>query len=458
VSAHTLYELTPSQELSMLNRHWTLHKSIVNIATSVTFDAPLERHLLAEAIRLCVLRWDAFAIRIVKEGKTFRQYFGDRDCLYVEQREFSDPAAMKRFFARRAAARIPLVGSPQAGFVVFTAPDGRTGIYSVICHLIMDSWAIARFYRDVIDVYWALSNREPLPAPPYDHEPILLKELEYHHSARTQSDRTFWEQEIGVSQPLFTSLKGSGVLARYRRMIRNPRARQCWVQHLRTKADHVVLTVSPEDVARFQAFLNEAKLPSMQALFALALRLYLAKVNDRTEDVTMGVNVARRATVAEKNSGGSRVQNLTLRTVMPESMTFIEALELLMDKQNQLFRHADFSSMEMLFLPHRLYADLGSRPGTGYCDALMTFQPTPMAVGHGLHCSTDWHCNGAFSMLSYLTVMDDDASGGLRCYWERQVHHLPVSTIRACHSFMVAVMRAGTERPSITVGELMDLS
>jgi hypothetical protein len=61
VSAHTLYELTPSQELSMLNRHWTLHKSIVNIATSVTFDAPLERHLLAEAIRLCVLRWDASA-------------------------------------------------------------------------------------------------------------------------------------------------------------------------------------------------------------------------------------------------------------------------------------------------------------------------------------------------------------------------------------------------------------
>jgi len=29
--------------------------------------------------------------------------------------------------------------------------------------------------------------------------------------------------------------------------------------------------------------------------------------------------------------------------------------------------------------------------------------------------SVDWVCNGAFSLLCYLTVMDDDGSGGLRC-------------------------------------------
>jgi hypothetical protein len=195
----------------------------------------------------------------------------------------------------------------------------------------------------------------------------------------------------------------------------------------------------------------------MQALFALALRLYLAKVNGRAEDVTFSVNVARRATLAEKNSGGCRVQNLTLRLPMPEDLTFVEALELLLDKQNQLFRHADFSSLELQFLPHRLFADQGSRPGTGYCDTLLTFQPVPMAVGHGLTCSTDWHCNGAFSLLSYLTIMDDDCSGGLRCYWERQVHHLPVAVIMDCHEFMLKALRAGTAEPSITLGELMSL-
>lgn len=458
MSGRTLYELAPSQELSMLNRFWTLHKSIVNIATSVTIHAPLDRRLLAEAVRVCVLRWDAFGIRFVKQGKEYRQYFGDRDCLYVEQQAFTDPVAMQRFFDKRAAERIPLVESPQAGFVVFTTPDGDTGIFSVICHLIMDAWAIAMFYRDVIDVYWALSRGEPLPRPPSDYEPILVRELEYHHSVRSQADREFWEREISVSQPLFTSLKGPKPLERYRRWTRNPTARQCWTQHLRTKADHVVLRVSPTDIASFQEFLDEKRLSSMQALFVLALRLYLAKVNGGTDDVTIGVNVARRATLAEKNSGGSRVQNLTLRTVLPAHLTFLEALEQLVDKQNTLFRHADFSSMELIYLPHRFYADRGSRPGTGYCDTLMTFQPVPMAVGHGLSCSTDWHCNGAFSLPAYLTVMDDDGSGGLRCYWERQVRYVPVEVIRDCHEYMLKVMRAGVSSPSVTLGELLLLA
>ena len=43
------------------------------------------------------------------------------------------------------------------------------------------------------------------------------------------------------------------------------------MQHLLTKADHVVLKVSPEDVTRFQAFLEAHRLSSMQALFALVL-------------------------------------------------------------------------------------------------------------------------------------------------------------------------------------------
>ena len=106
---------------------------------------------------------------------------------------------------------------------------------------------------------------------------------------------------------------------------------------------------------------------------------------------------------------------------------------------------------------HRFFAEQGSINGTDYADVMFTFQPVPMTVGHGLSCTTNWHCNGSFSLGSYLTIMDDDGSGGLRCYWERQVHYLPVEVIRDCHDFMVRAIRAGIERPSITLGELMDL-
>jgi len=457
VPTRTLYELTPSQQLSILNRHWTLHKSIVNIATSVTIHERLDTAVLCQAVRVCVLRWDSFGLRFVKEHGEYRQYFGPRDCLYVEQHDFASAAEQERLFAERAARRIPLAHAPQAGFIVFTTPEGHTGIFSVISHLIMDAWAIAAFYRDVVDVYAAIVAGESLPKPPRDHEPVLQRELEYLRSGRSEADRAFWQAEFSGSEPQFTSLKGSTPLERYRRITRHPDARQCWTQHLRTKADHVVLVVDAADVRAFQAFLDREHLSSMQALFVMGLRLYLAKVNGRAEDITLGVNVARRATLVEKNSGGCRVQNLTLRIVMPESMTFREAVEAVVEKQDTLFRHADFSSMEMLNLPHELYRDQGSVPGTGYYDVLLTFQPVPLSVGHGYTCTTDWTCNGAFSLPGYLTVMDDDGSGGLRCYWERQVHYLPVSLIQDCHAFMVRALRAGVANPSVTLGELMDL-
>ena len=98
----TLYELTPSQQLSMLNRHWTLHKSIVNIATSVTIHERLDTAVLCQAVRVCVLRWDSFGLRFVKEHGEYRQYFGPRDCLYVEQHDFASAAEQERLFAEAA--------------------------------------------------------------------------------------------------------------------------------------------------------------------------------------------------------------------------------------------------------------------------------------------------------------------------------------------------------------------
>jgi hypothetical protein len=214
--------------------------------------------------------------------------------------------------------------------------------------------------------------------------------------------------------------------------------------------------VDRADVELFEEFLREQRVASLQVLFQFALRMYMAKVNGRTDDVMVGVNVSRRATTEEKLSGGSRAQHLRLRTVLPPETTFLEALRALALKQRTAFRHVDYSSVETQFMPHRFFAAQGSRPGTNYYDTHMSFQP-PVLAPHGFEVSTWWYCCGAASFPCYLNVMDDDGSGGLRCYWERNVTHVPVETIDRCQDFMVRAMRAGVERPSITLGEIMDL-
>lgn len=153
-------------------------------------------------------------------------------------------------------------------------------------------------------------------------------------------------------------------------------------------------------MVRFQQFADDEGLPSLQSMFVLALRMYMAKVNGRTDDVMVGVNVGRRGSREERLSGGSRAQHLRFRTILPE-MTFLEALRVLAERQSTFYRHVDFPC--------------------------------------------------------YLLVTDDDGSGALRCYWERNIRHVPVETIERCHDFMVRAMRAGVERPTITLGEIMDL-
>lgn len=452
----TLYALTPSQALTVLNRTWCIHKNVVNIPTSIIVDAALDLGRLEEAVRLAVGRWDCFGIRVVKSGKRWQQYFTEPAVISLKREDFRGRTReeMEAFFRAQGSKVLPLVDSPLARIWVFSDPDGHSGVFSVINHLIMDSWAISAFYADLLDVYHSLADGSPLPKPPVPYEGVLAKELAYAGSDRYRADLEYWRTELGASEPLFTSLKGSQELAAYRRKKKAPDLRVCGNFFLRSRAGQVIKVVSAEDVARCQEFLAEHSFPSLQLIFMLALRTYLAKVNDRTPDVSIGGTLARRGTLEEKRTGGSRVHHFNVRSVFAESTTFMEALAAMLEQQNRHYRHMDFPSVEAITMLEQAF---GHGPGVTFAGVLMTFQTATFVPAGGLRFSTMWYGNGATAIAAYLTIMDDDGSGGLRCYWEHSLTRMPAAYIEDAHDFMVRAIRAGVERPSITLGELMDL-
>jgi hypothetical protein len=455
-SERTLYALTPSQGLTVMNRTWCIHRNVVNIPTSIVVNAALDLDVLEKAVRLAVGRWDSFGIRIIKKGKQWQQYFADPGLISLKRFDFRgrSRAEMEESFHREARKVLPLTETPMAKMWVFADPDGNSGVFSVINHLIMDSWAISYFYADVLGVYGSLVDGDPLPKAPVPYESVLVKELAYLQSDRYKADQAYWRQELTVSEPLFTSLKGGQELADYRKKKKSPAARECKNFYLRSQGGHIVKVVSAEDVARCKEFLVEQRFPSMQLLFSLALRTYLAKVNNRTPDVTFGATLARRGTLEEKRTGGSRVHHFDYRTVLPETATFMEALETMLEKQNQHYRHMDFPSVEAMDMTLEAF---DQKPGITYSGVLMTFQTLAVTLDDGLTFKTMWYGNGATAVAVYLTVMDDDGTGGLRCYWEHSFTRMPAKYIEEAHDFMVRVIRAGIERPTITLGELMDL-
>ena len=60
------------------------------------------------------------------------------------------------------------------------------------------------------------------------------------------------------------------------------------------------------------------------------------------EDVSVNNAIARRATLKEKKSGGTRIHSFPIRTVFSEDMKFIDGVYAIRDKQNEIFRHANY--------------------------------------------------------------------------------------------------------------------
>jgi len=404
-----------------------------------------------------IQRNDSFGIRVTRQGKEILQYFTDRKALLLETLDFTGKTneEMEKFFFRIARKAIPLYDQPLAKIYIVKTPDGMCGIFSCICHLMMDTWAITLFYRDVVAIYMAHLNNTPMPDPIRSFEPVIQKELDYRASDRHKKDLEFWRQEIlsyGTA-PTFTHINGTHKLDKYRKIIRKPNYPFAINVALRSTASHEVLMVEKEDVDNMCRFCTEQNVPTMQLLFFLGMRTYLAKVN-RTNDVSVANVIARRATLEEKLSGGTRPLAIFCRTVMQDDTTFMEALKTVMEKQNTEFRHANTNTVEVIALMHD---EFEMKAYEGYCSTYLTFQPLPMNVGYDLKVRSQWYCNGTGAMSVYLTIMDANSTGALRCYYEYLDKSIKPETIRKCHKYMIKVIRAGISNPDISMKELLEI-
>ena len=206
-------------------------------------------------------------------------------------------------------------------------------------------------------------------------------------------------------------------------------------------------------VDSMRRYSSEKRVP-IQTMIMLAYRSYLSKVNRREKDVMYYTVLARRATLAEKKSGGSRVQFLPFRTILEEDMTFQGALEALSERQSSIYKHGNYDPLKCIDLLNSVY---GKKQTYGYCSGSLTFQPVPLKGPNGAKIYTKWYGNGAAANTFYITIMDDDGSGALRCYYEYKTKVVPRERALDFHEYMLRLIDTGVRNPNITIGELLDI-
>jgi len=449
------YDLTSAQNLLSMQQKYTLYRQCNNICTTVLFDKTLDFEIMKKAITISYERNDAFRLRIAKEGKKEKQYFASSGLQEIELLDFTGKTReeMERCFSAIARKRITYHDKPLSKIYLVKSFDGKTGVCFLNSHIMMDSWAVTVFYKDLFDVYEALFKEIDLPRPVISYEKLMQKDLDYPNTPKYKSDYAFWKNDIDTDEPIYTDINGSIYLEEYRKKKKNPALRSASNLNLLGKSANLMLWFPKEIVEKASAYCDENGF-SMQQLFFLAYRSYLSKVNNREKDILFYTSLARRGTLEEKNSGGTRVHCVPFRSIIEENLTFRESVKQIGARQSALYRHADFDFIEII----NMYIDrFKINQLESYCGAMFTFQPLNTTAPDGSATYTNWYENGSFSGVIYLTVMDGDGTGALKCYYQHRLKRISEQTIRKLHSYLQDFILAGVENDTRTIGDLLSL-
>lgn len=198
---------------------------------------------------------------------------------------------------------------------------------------------------------------------------------------------------------------------------------------------------------------------SLACLLLMGIRTFFQKENG-FDDVSVNNAIARRATLKEKKSGGTRIHSFPFRTCFSKDVRFIDAVYTIRDKQNELFRHANYNPTEYFALRSKTYPQ--PKAGLTYEPMSLTYQPMTLKE-KGLNdrgdikYKTKWYPNGMTTQAMYLTVMHRPEDNGLDFSFEHQVKAVSRKQLEYMYYYLCKIMFKGAENPELTIGEIIKL-
>ena len=464
---YKVYPLTVAQKFHLYYLPYCPNAAVLNIGTSLTIGTDLDWDVLKESIYKAYERNEGMRIRFAKDKEgTIYQYIvspeQDRTEREIEFVDFSDVSMDEATKTMQKWTTIPFrfSDSPMTKITMIRTSDGFNGVYFLGHHMVVDAQSLIAFLKDIIELYCnAKYEGVPYPKDVCSYIDQLQKDLAYEAGSRAQlRDREFFEKMIESSEPIYNGIKGTEKLDSAREMLKN--------DHLRTAfnaTDDVtsaldIFHLEEEPTRRLMDFCENYHV-SLTCLLLMGLRTYFQKMNGQ-EDVSINNAIARRATLKEKKSGGTRIHSFPFRTVFSEDVKFIDAVYEIRDRQNEMFRHANYNPTEYFAYRSKTYPQ--PHKGLTYEPMSLTYQPMTLQekgldnLG-GIKYKTKWYPNGMTTQAMYLTVMHRPEDNGLDFNFEHQVKAVSREELEYLYYYLCKIMFKGAENPDLTIGEIIKL-
>ncbi|MBS6398031.1 MAG: peptide synthetase [Clostridiales bacterium] len=459
---YPVYPLTAAQKFHFFYQNFCPKKEVLNIGTSLTIGVDLDWKVLKESIYKAYDRCESMRLRFAadKDGSWY-QYVVEKEDRDIEFVDFTGVTMEEAEETMRKWTQVPFKrqDSPMNRIVMIKMPDGYQGTYLLVDHMTMDAQSLICFLKDIIELYCnAMYEGVPYPKDMASYIEQLQKDLAYEAGSKAKArDEEYFRNLIEASEPIYNGLEGPKELMAERERSGNPNARAAVNVSDSVDSALDIFHLEGEPTQRLMSFCEEYHV-SLVCLLLMGLRTYYQKMNGN-DDVSINTAIARRATLKEKKSGGTRIHSFPFRTIIPENKTFLEGICEIRDLQNEYFRHANYDPVSYFAHRQQVYPQPG---GQTYESMSLTYQPLTLKE-KGLEqlgdikYKTRWYPNGATTQAMYLTVMHRPEDNGLDFNFEHQVKAVSREQLEYLYYYLCKIMFKGTENPNLTIGEIMKL-
>lgn len=459
---YKVYPLTVAQKFHLYYQKFCPKKQVVNIGTSLTIETELDWNELKQAIYKAYERCESMRLRFAedKEGNCY-QYVVDKEERDIEFRDFSGGTMEEAEAVMKSWTEVPFKrqDSPMNRIVMIKMPDGYNGIYLLVDHLTMDAQSLICFMKDIIELYCnAKYEGVPYPKDMTSYIAQLEKDLAYEAGCKAKDrDTEFFHELIESSEPIYNGIDGTWKLDQERKHAEDPKLRAAVNVSDSVDSALDIFHLEAEPTKRLMAFCEKYHV-SLACLLLMGLRTYFQKMNGN-DDVSINSAIARRATLLEKKSGGTRIHSFPFRTIISEDKTFLEGIYIIRDKQNEMFRHANYDPVAYFAHRNQVYH---TQNGRTYEPMSLTYQPMTLQekgldkLGD-IRYKTKWYPNGATTQAMYLTVMHRPDDNGLDFNFEHQVKAVSRPKLEYMYYYLCKIMFKGIENPGLPIGDIIKL-
>lgn len=455
------YPITSSQKMMyLMSLKYGSGYPVNNIGYGFYWQGELDKAVMKEAIYEAISRCDTMRLRFVMGKKlSLLQYVTEKSELVVEDWDYSDMTideAEEKILAFSRVS-IPMYKCELHRIALVDFADGYHGIFMRIQHLAMDAYSLKVFVNDIIDIYMHKTRGTAYPKPMRPYIPVLEDELAYETSQQREDDKKYWFDSLAkTSEPIFTDFMLDNRLKK--QQVKYPDRRFADIHSGLPDADGIKFSMSAEDSKKIMD-MCEANNLSLFSCLSMGVRTALSCFNDNQEDVSFKMIINRRGTIAEKKSGGIRINFLPMRSIVKPTETFIEAVRDISEVQNEMYQHSRLSFLETLAERHKSMSKEAKFDST-YDSFGLSYQPyvKMKAIDEQMEktARTIWYNNGAIMIPLYVTVVHRQNDAGLDFICEYRAEQQAEYDLKVLYSKIEKAMVLGAENPEITVQEVLD--